>query len=381
MRRIYLDYNATQPISRKHFEEIGNILFECDANPACQHSYGVDAKLCLEQSRGALARALGAKKKEIYFTSGGTESNNLVIQGVIRAWIEKHPDRIPHIISSPLEHASIYVPIQTAMQQGQCSVTYVTPDAHGRLDAEELRQALRPETCLVALMLANNEIGNIYPIDIYSRLVHESHPQVHFHSDAVQAIGKVHNFREMLAGVDSVSLSGHKIGALKGCGALFLKSGRLIEPHQSGGGQESGLRPGTHNMPGIVSLGLKFAAMESLIENYQRLGQLRQRLLNTLREVSGLYFHGDLEASLPNTLNFHVEGLLNGELIEGLACKGISVSGASACGSYKGAGSRILSSLGLTEAVAANSVRISLGPDSSDDDAQAVIQCILDLRK
>lgn len=389
MGNIYLDYNATEPISREHFEAIGCVLFGCDANPSSPHSHGMSAKIWLEKSRAAVAQAIGKQKKEIYFTAGATEANNLMIHGVVKAARKSRLEKSGpvHVVTSVLEHASVYDPIRSLAESGACEVTYLpVRDSSGLIDASDLKKALRPETCLVALMAANNEIGTIYPIAEFAAVCQQSSSEsgrqfpVHFHCDGVQAIGKIDALPKMLAWVDSFSLSGHKIGALKGIGALYLRSGCVVEPLLLGGGQEAGLRPGTHNMPGIVSLALRFMHLDELSQEYAKLRKLKERLIRELSVFPGIQWHGDLENGLPNTLNFHRDGCHGGELMLAFEESGISVSAGSACSANKGPKSRVLAGLGLADEVASNSIRLSLGPGTGEADVDAVVACVRNMR-
>lgn len=382
MSKIYLDHNATEPITREHYEEIGRALFGCDANPSSAHSHGMDAKIWVEKSRGAIARALDVPKKQIYFTSGATESNNLIIYGALSAWRrfqgQEGRSGLPHVVTSAVEHASIFDPLRQLVEAGLCEWTLLPVGEQGQISLEALLGAIRPQTSLICLMLANNEVGTVYPIGDWVRACQAEYPHVHFHCDGVQGVGKLADLAQRIRGVDSFSLSGHKIGGLKGVGALYLKASRAIDPMLQGGGQECGLRPGTHNMPGIISLGQRFLALPQIEEGYRRVRELRDLLAKKLGVIPGLVIHGDLVNGLPNTINFHLTKS-KGRLVDCLEEAGISVSAGSACSSNKSAGSRVLKSMGFSEDIAANSVRVSLGSATSVKDVERLVRCMTEL--
>jgi cysteine desulfurase len=227
-------------------------------------------------------------------------------------------------------------------------------------------------------MLANNEVGTVYPIREWVQACQAEHSQVHFHCDGVQGVGELSNLAQRMFGVDSFSLSGHKIGGLKGVGALYLKAARTIEPHFQGGGQECGLRPGTHNMPGIISLGQRFLALPQIEESYREMRALRDLLAEKLRSLPGLVIHGDLDNGLPNTINFHLNKS-KVRLVDCLEQAGISVSSGSACSSSKSAGSRVLMTMGYSEDIAANSARVSLGSATRLEDVERMVRCMTQL--
>lgn len=265
MRRVYLDSNATTPVSPEVFEAMRPCFTEKFGNASSIHQDGQEARAAVEQARAAVAKLLGCRAAEIVFTSGGTESDNLAIFGVTSPG--------DHVITSMIEHSAVSASCARLKKLG-CEVTHVPVDGRGLVDPEEVRQALRPNTKLITIMMANNETGVLQPVEEIGRIAAEA--DVWFHTDAVQAAGKVPIQVEKI-GCDLMAISGHKFHAPKGVGALYVRRGTLLMPHQCGGRQERGRRSGTENVPGIVALGKAAELAAAGLENgaMRQIGQWR----------------------------------------------------------------------------------------------------------
>lgn len=354
---IYLDYNATTPVDPRVLEAMLPYLKEKFGNAASRnHRFGWEAEEAVEKARGQVAAVLNASGKEIVWTSGATESNNIAIKGAARMYRDKGR----HIITQATEHKAVLDPCKYLEQEG-FRVTYLPVDRNGRIDLDQLRAAMADDTILVSIMYANNEIGTIQPIGEIGRLCKER--GVLFHTDATQAFGKAPiDVEEM--GIDLLSLSAHKIYGPKGVGALYVrrKNPRVrCEPVLHGGGHERGMRSGTLNTPGIVGLGAaaEIAAAEMSSEG-KRLAGLRDRLWNGLAEkLDEIHRNGDPEHCLPGTLNVSFAYVEGESLMMGF--ENIAVSSGSACTSASLEPSYVLRALGVGEELAHSSIRFSLG--------------------
>ncbi len=359
--RIYLDNSAT---TRPYPEVVAAMcenMTENWGNPSGIHSFGRDAYDALQRSREQVAALINADPLEIYFTSGGTEADNLAISGVARRFERGH------IITSAIEHHAVLRACERLEEDG-FSVTYLMPDEGGRMHPESVAAALRPDTLLVSIMHANNEIGTIQPIADIGRMLSGS--GVLFHTDAVQSAGKTAvDVKEL--GVDMLTLSGHKINGPKGVGALFVRHGVDIEPVIAGGGQERGLRSGTENMPGIVGLGV---AAELTRQRWQKqaagarlaadtfLEELKRRFAEEQREWQDWFcINGIMENRLPGNLNLSFYGVDNAALLLLLDMAGVAVSAASACSAGSGKPSHVLRATGLDGERLRGAVRFSFG--------------------
>ena len=312
MKPLYLDYHATTPVDPRVLEAMLPFFTERFGNPhSKQHAWGWEGRDAVEIARAQVAALIGASAGEIIFTSGATESNNLALRGIVAARASGRR----HVITTAIEHKSV-LDVCRGFDEIGCSVTVLGVDAGGLVDPDELRRALRPETVLVSIMAANNEIGTVQPMTALGAIVRK-HGAL-FHTDAAQAAGKVPiDVRAM--NIDLLSLTGHKFYGPKGCGALFIRRGKpriALLPQVAGGGQENGLRSGTLNVPGIVGLGraAEICRLE-MTEEASRLGALRDRLLDGLRaRLPGLRVNGTLEQRLPHNLHVSFDG------VEGSAC-------------------------------------------------------------
>lgn len=369
---IYADNAATTRISDSVFEKMLPFLREQYGNASSQYSLGVKAKRAVEQARKQVATAIGANDNEITFTSGGSEANSRVLQGVA----EYFQDEPIHVITSQIEHHSILNACHTLEQKG-IAITYLPVNRYGQIDGESLKAAIRPNTKLVSIMLANNEIGTLQPIiEIGSYLCDKG---IWFHTDAVQAVGHIPlDINELH--VDFLSASAHKFNGPKGIGFLYIREGIKIPSLIFGGGQEHGERGGTENVAGIVALG--HALVESVNEMpsvNEKLTSLVQSTIHGLRKaIPDILFNGDRANSLAGTVNITFPHVSGESMLHLLDLKGICVSTSSACNSGQQEPSHVLLAIGLSEEQAKSSIRISYGKYNTIDEVEKIIYSITD---
>jgi len=352
---IYLDHNATTPVDPAVLEAMLPFLLDDFANASSVHSPGQRARAAVDEARESVAALIGAKPSEIVFTSGGTEADNLAILGAIKA--SNAPNK--HIITTLIEHHAVLQTCQSLEKEG-VAVTYVAPNASGVISPASLRRALRPETVLISMMHANNELGTIQPVDEIGRIAREA--GVPFHVDAVQSASKLPiDVRKI--GADLLSLSAHKFYGPKGVGALYVRSGSHIEPVFRGGQHERGLRPGTENVPGIVAMGKAAElARQYLADDASRIVALRDRFESALCEtIRGIRVNGDRAQRVCNTTNVTVPGASGESLVIALDLQGIACSTGAACSSGAIEPSHVLLAIGLNDEDARSSIRFSLG--------------------
>jgi len=332
--------------------------------------FGQRAKRALEEARQSVARALGAHPKEIYFTSGGTESNNLAIKGVARA----NGDRGRHLITSPIEHHAVLNTLHHLETQGY-EITYLPVDGQGIVDLNTLEHSIRNDTILISIMLANNEVGTIEPLFEIAALARRK--GILLHTDAVQAVGKVPVDVDDL-GVDLLSLTAHKLYGPKGTGALYVRQGTRIAPLLHGGHQERTMRPGTENIPGIVGLATATnLACHDLDSESAHLAGLRNRLERGIRDrIQDVRMNGHPELRLPNILNMSFARAEGESLLLALDLRGIAVSTGSACAAGSTEPSHVLRAMGVDSLLAQGSLRFSLGRDNDEDDIDYVLDSL-----
>ncbi|UKO98285.1 cysteine desulfurase family protein [Nostoc sp. UHCC 0870] len=379
-RPIYLDCHATTPVDERVLAAMLPYFTEKFGNPASiSHIYGWETEAAVKQAREILAAAINATPEEIVFTSGATEANNLAIKGVAEAYFQKGQ----HIITVVTEHNAVLDPCEYLKTLG-FDITILPVQANGLIDLTELEKALRPETILVSVMAANNEIGVLQPIAEIGKICHER--QIIFHTDAAQAIGKIPLDVQAMH-IDLMSLTAHKVYGPKGIGALYVRRRNprvQLAPQQHGGGHERGMRSGTLYTPQIVGFGkaVEIALAEQETEN-QRLTQLRQSLWNQLLELEGIYLNGHPTQRLAGNLNISIEGVDGAALSLGLQPV-MAVSSGSACTSTKTTPSHVLTALGHSEKLAYASVRFGIGrfntPTEIDIVAKHAIATIQSLR-
>ena len=356
--RIYLDHNATTPAHLEVQQAMIRVLESQGGNPSSIYREGRQAKAAIEEARRKLANLLGSTARRIIFTGGGSEANNMVLKGVALA----HRETRNQIITSTIEHPSV-LKVCHWLEDNGFPVTYLPVDEYGQVRPEDLEQALSPKTCLVSIMLANNETGSIQPIKELAALAHE-HGAL-FHTDGVQAVGKIPVDVESL-GVDFFTLSGHKFHGPKGIGALYVRKGLDLEPLVHGGGQEGGRRAGTENTPGIVGVGVAAELAEKRLSDMDRVKSLRDELWEgILRFFPEARLNGHPVERLPNTLNLSLPDIRGESLVLALDQQGISFSSGSACRSGSPKPSHALLAMGLTEEQAHCAIRLSLGVDNT----------------
>jgi cysteine desulfurase len=367
---IYMDYHATTPVDPRVIEAMMPFFFEHFGNPASRnHSFGWEAEEAVETARKQVADLLGASAKEIIFTSGATESNNLAIKGAAEMYREKGN----HIITCVTEHKAVIDTCKKLEKQGG-RVTYLPVQKDGRISLDDLRAAITDKTILISIMTANNEIGVLQPIAEIGAIAKEK--GILFHTDAVQAAGKVpFNVNELK--VDLVSISSHKMYGPKGVGALYVRRRNprvLVAEQISGGGHERGMRSGTLNVPGIVGMGKAAAiAMAEMATESQRLRALRDRLNAALHEgLDEIYINGSMEHRLPHSLNISFAYVEGESLLMGI--NDVAVSSGSACTSASLEPSYVLKALGAGDDLAHSSIRFGLGRWTTEEEVAYVVE-------
>lgn len=359
MRRVYLDNNATTPVLPEVFEAMRPFYLEQFGNASSIHHFGQHARAAVEKARASIAALLNARPAEIVFTSGGTEADNLGIFGLVQ--------RGDHVITSTIEHSAVMNSCKRLEQMG-CEVTFVPVNGRGEIDPAEVRAALRPNTRLISTMMANNETGVVQPVEEIGRIAEEA--DVFFHTDAVQVAGKIVIDVQKLR-CDALTISGHKIHAPQGTGALFIKKGTLIQPQIYGGSHERQRRAGTENLPGIVGLGKAAELARQWLEHggSPEMAAMRDHLQETvLGAMDDVGVNGQGAPRVPNTTNFwfdHVEGEA---LVIALDLKGLAVSSGAACSSGAIEPSHVLLAMGLPHQRARASIRVSLGKQTTQED-------------
>jgi cysteine desulfurase len=370
VRRVYLDNNATTPLAPEVFEAMKPYLLEDFGNASSIHWYGQRAKNAVERAREQVAKLLNARLSEVIFTSGGTESDNASIFGIIQA------ARVaaPHLITTSIEHHAVLNTAQALEKRG-VSVTYVGVGASGVVDPDDVKHAIRPETVLISIMHANNEIGTVQPLEEIGAIAREH--DIYFHSDAVQSVGKIPVDVEKL-GVDLLSLSAHKFNGPKGAGATYIRKGTILKPLLYGGHHERDRRPGTENVPGIVGLGMAAElARAHLEEAGQRVAGLRDRLERAVLErVPRVSVNGDAARRLPTTSNLCFDCVEGEGFVIAMDLKGIACSTGAACSSGSVEPSHVLSAIGRTPEQARSSIRFSLGRYNTAEDIDAALETL-----
>ncbi len=370
MQRFYFDHNATTPVSPAVLEVLVPALLEVYGNASSIHQYGQNAKQRLELARRQTAGLLRCDPKDLVFLSGGTEADNLAILGTVRS----HPATKKHVVTTTIEHPAVLNPCRQLEREG-IEVSYVRVGPHGVVDPDDVRRALRPETVLISVMHANNELGTVQPIQELAALAREV--GILMHADGVQAAGKIPLDVKAL-GIDLYSISGHKFYAPKGIGALYVKHGTKLAPIQFGGRHERERRPGTENVPGAVALGEAAArADEDLSAEAERLAAMRDRLEEGILErVPQSGVNGGRSPRTPNTANIFFDGLEGEALVISLDLKGFAVSSGSACSSGAVEPSHVLLAIGLSRERARASLRFSLGHSNTDEQVDALIDAV-----
>jgi cysteine desulfurase len=367
MHRVYLDSNATTPLLPEVFEAMRPYYLEEFGNASSIHHHGQHARAAVERARESVAKLLGCRAAEVVFTSGGTEADNLAIFGLVRAR--------DHVITSQIEHHAVLNACKRLEQRG-FEVTYLPVDDKGLVDPDALRAALRPNTKLISIMMANNETGVLQPVEEIGRIAAEA--DVYFHTDAVQAAGKVPIDVKSI-GCDLLSISGHKFHGPQGTGAIYVRRGTLIEPLFFGGNHERQRRAGTENLPGIIGLG---RAAEIAMRGFEdgtvsQIRELRDRLESTvLDQIDAAGVNSGRAPRVPNTSNIYFDHIEGEAMVIALDLKGLAVSTGAACSSGAIEPSHVLTAMGLPPERARASIRFSLGKQNTKEDVDFALSVI-----
>lgn len=370
MRKVYLDNAATTALSPRVLEAMLPYFTQYYGNPSSVHAFGREAKQGLDKARDQVAKALHCEPSEVIFTGCGTESDNTVLLGVA----QRYGDKGKHIITTNVEHHAILHTCEYLEKQGY-SVTYLPVDQDGLVTAEQVAAAIRPDTILVSIMFANNEVGTIMPIQEIGAVCKEK--DVLFHTDAVQAVGHIPVDVQAMH-IDMLSLSAHKFHGPKGVGALYCRKGIRLPSYIMGGAQERGRRAGTENVAGIVGLGAAIQlATEQLEENRAKMTALRDRLMTGIQaRISEVKLNGHPTNRLPNNVNFSFKYIEGESILLMLDMNGIAASSGSACTSGSLDPSHVLLALGLPHEIAHGSVRLTLGDETTEEDIDYTIDVL-----
>ena len=370
---IYLDHAATTPVPKAVADAMYTVLTEQYANPNAQYPFGQEMRRSVEDWRAVIAKAVGCEANQLFFTSCGTEGDNWAIRAA--CWQNRHVGR--HIVTTAVEHHAVLNCCQQLEQEGW-EVTTILPDQNGDISAESVLAAVRPDTALVSVMMVNNELGSIYPIADIAKGLKAVNEKTLLHTDAVQGFLKV-PFSAKALGADFIAISGHKVGAPKGIGALYIRKGVKISNLIFGGAQERGRRAGTENLAGIVGLATALeAAVNSLDEKRARLARMRDYVLEHIQKMPQVKVNGPLDGSkrLPNNVNASFTAAEGESLLLMLDMRGVCASSGSACASGSLDPSHVLLSIGLPHEIAHCSLRISFGVQNTMDDAKAVCDAL-----
>lgn len=374
-RFVYLDNAATTPVDTAVFKKMQPYFFEQYGNPSTIYNLGIKAKQAIENARNQIANFLKCSSNEIYFTGSASESDNWIIYGLL-----SNKKKKIHIITSVIEHKAILEPCKNLEEEGIAEITYLPINESGLIEINSLEKAIKKNTLLVSIMYANSEIGTVQPIEemgaLIKRINSKRKEKIIFHTDAVQAVNYL-NCDVQNLGVDSLSLSGHKIYGPKGIGALYIRSGISINPLIHGGGQEKGMRSGTENVPGIVGLGEAVKKVQSSKSKVQKIKVLRNKLITgILKDIPDSQFNGSLEKRLPNNAHISFKGAEGESIVIELSQKDIFVSTGSACASKSLSPSHVLTSLGLSHEESHCSIRFTLGRQTKDEDIKYVLKVL-----
>ncbi len=372
MRRVYLDNNATTPVLPAVMEAMQPYFMEHFGNASSIHHHGQETRAAVERAREAVALLLGCRASEIVFTSGGTEADNLAIFGLLRAGALGKGD---HIISSTIEHHAVLNSCKQLEVEG-CSLSYVPCNAQGQVDPDDVRRAIRPTTKLITIMMANNETGVLQPVNEVGKIAAEA--DIYFHTDAVQAAGKVAVAVDDIK-CDLLSISGHKMHAPQGVGALYVRKGTRLQPLFFGGRHERARRAGTENVPGIVGLGKAAELCKHGLETGEMntIAVLRDRLEGSLlEEIESCGVNGAGVARVPNTTNIYFDHVDGEPLVIALDLKGLAVSTGAACSSGALEPSHVLTAMGLSGDRARASLRFSLGKQNTIEDVDFALRLL-----
>lgn len=372
-RKIYMDYSATTPVDPRVLEAMQPYWSDVFGNTSSAHAWGQEAAAALERAREQIARLLNCRPSEIVFTASGTEADNLALRGV--AWAARRSGRGNHLITTPIEHHAVEATVEQLHRLFGFDITIVPVDGYGQVDPDDIRRAIRPDTVLVSVMTANNEMGTIQPIQEIAAICREH--GVLFHTDAVQAAGRLELNVERL-GVDLLALSAHKFYGPKGVGLLYVRRGIALIPAITGGGHEGGRRPGTVNVAGIVGMAKALALAEEIREDEAaRLTRLRDRLIaGVLEAIPDSRLTGHPTRRLPHLASFAFRGVEGMSLVLALDQEGIAASSGAACAEGEVRPSPVLEAMGLPPEWAVGALRLSLGRFNTEADVDAVLEVL-----
>ncbi|WP_332694685.1 cysteine desulfurase family protein [Halalkalibacter lacteus] len=368
MKQIYLDYNASTPLAPEVICAMTPFLSSHYGNPSTSHFAATKAKAAVEKAREQVAALIGARKEEIIFTSGGTESNNHVIKNVF----EKYHEKGKHIITTSIEHPAIHEPLRYLKKYG-ADVSYIGVDQYGQVNKEDIKNAIRSDTILITVMHANNEVGTVQPIEEIGEMAREH--GIFFHTDAAQSLGKIPiNVGQHC--VDFLSLAGHKLYAPKGVGALYIRQGVKLGPYIHGAGHENGMRAGTENVLLIVGLGAACESTQTFLENGSRLEELKKYFLSLLTSAfpRQIRVNGHPTDCLPNTLNVSFANRVGQDILD--AIPEVAASTGSACHSGEVTLSPVLHAMGVTTEGGKGTIRFSLGRYTTKMEIQEVVDLL-----
>lgn len=366
---IYLDNSATTRPYRSVCDKVADVMANNYGNPSSLHRLGIAAEKEIKAAKESVAEALGVRADEIFFTSGGTEANNLAIMGAVAA------ARGRRVLATPIEHPATLNTLSVLEGKGY-SVDFIPIDSDGRVNLAQLEEMITPDTVLVTAMLVNNEIGALEPIAKMSKILKSANPNALMHVDAVQGFCKV-NFTAAELGADMISISGHKIHGPKGVGALYIKKGTRIQPIIFGGGQQNGIRPGTENVPGIAGLGVAAKRCHSkMTEALPVINSLRKRLEKGICDRIDNVSVNTPEICAPHILNVSFKGVRSEVVLHSLENEGIYVSSGSACSSHKKEPSYVLTEIGLSRAMIDGSIRFSLSEFTTAEEIDKTVSAL-----
>lgn len=372
---IYLDNSATTKAYPEVAELVADIMLHDYGNASSMHQKGVDAEKYLKYSKSVIAGIMKVKEKEIYFTSGGTESDNWALMGA--AFANQRSGK--HLITTQIEHPAVLRTMDHLKELG-FEVTYLSVDEYGHISLEELKRAVRPDTILVSIMFVNNEVGAIQPIDEAGEIIKSVNPRTLFHVDAVQGFGKLRLLPKKWK-IDMVSVSGHKIHGPKGTGFLYIDEKVKIKPIIYGGGQQNGYRSGTENIPGVAGLGKASELIyKDLVEDTNRLYALKKRLVDGLLKIDHVKINGPQdETGAPHIVSASIAGIRSEVMLHSLEDKGIYVSAGSACASHKHTVSDTLNAMKLSTDLMDSTIRFSLSVFTTQEEIDYTLKCIYEL--
>lgn len=368
----YLDNSATTRCYEEVAEIVAKTMIEDYGNPSAMHLKGVEAENYVKESAKAIAKTLKVQDKEIYFTSGGTESDNWALIGSALA----NHRQGKHMITTPFEHSAVSAPLAWLQEQGY-EITVIPVDEQGNLDLKKLEEAIREDTILVSTMFVNNEMGAVVPVEEVGKIVHEKNPKALYHVDAIQAYGKYKIYPKKM-GIDLLAVSGHKIHGPKGVGFLYINEKAKVQPLILGGGQQKGMRSGTDNVPGIAGLGAAAKMIyENLDKNVEHMRELKLYFAKELEKLEQVEINGpDPEKGAPHILNVSFLGVRSEVLLHSLEDLGIYVSAGSACSSHKRAGSASLGALGLSQERKESAIRFSFCETTTKEEVDYTLEAL-----